>query len=29
MIDVVYTNQKDEYIGTESYTGFGYRRNAS
>jgi hypothetical protein len=25
-IDVVYTNQNDEYVGTESYTGFGYRR---
>ena len=27
-IDVVYTNQKGEYVGTESYTGFGYRRPA-
>jgi acyl dehydratase len=28
LIDVVYTNQKDEWVGTESYTGFGYRRPA-
>ncbi|MDP6979550.1 MAG: MaoC family dehydratase N-terminal domain-containing protein [Myxococcota bacterium] len=28
LIDVVYTNQKGEYVGTESYTGFGYRRHA-
>ncbi|MCP5040177.1 MAG: MaoC family dehydratase [bacterium] len=28
LIDVVYTNQKGEYVGTESYTGFGYRRLA-
>ena len=27
LIDVIYTNQKDEYVGTESYTGFGYRRS--
>ena len=26
LIDVVYTNQNDESVGTESYTGFGYRR---
>ena len=25
-IDVVYTNQKGEHVGTESYTGFGYKR---
>ena len=28
LIDVVYTNQHGEYVGTESYTGFGYRRPA-
>ncbi len=27
-IDVVYENQKGEWVGTESYTGFGYRRDA-
>jgi hypothetical protein len=26
VIDVVYENQKGEWVGTESYTGFGYRR---
>ena len=25
-IDVVYENQRGEWVGTESYTGFGYRR---
>jgi len=28
VIDVVYENQKGEHVGTESYTGFGYRRQA-
>jgi len=28
LIDVVYHNQNDEYVGTEAYTGFGYRRHA-
>jgi acyl dehydratase len=28
VIDVVYENQKGEHVGTESYTGFGYRREA-
>lgn len=28
LIDVIYHNQNDEYVGTESYTGFGYRRPA-
>ena len=27
VIDVEYVNQKDELVGVESYTGFGYRRN--
>jgi hypothetical protein len=27
-IDVVYENQRGEWVGTESYTGFGYRRDA-
>lgn len=26
VIEVVYTNQRDELVGVESYTGFGYRR---
>ncbi|MFQ5699400.1 MAG: MaoC family dehydratase N-terminal domain-containing protein [Myxococcota bacterium] len=26
VIDVVYQNQSGEHVGTESYTGFGYRR---
>ena len=26
-IDVVYTNQNGEHVGTESYTGFGYKRD--
>ena len=26
VIDVEYVNQKDELVGVESYTGFGYRR---
>jgi hypothetical protein len=29
LIDVLYTNQDGEYVGTESYTGFGYRRTSS
>ena len=29
VIDVEYRNQRDELVGVESYTGFGYRRNAS
>jgi hypothetical protein len=28
VIDVVYQNQRDEWVGTETYTGFGYRREA-
>ena len=28
VIDVEYVNQKGESVGTESYTGFGYRRQA-
>lgn len=28
VIDVEYENQKGESVGTESYTGFGYRRGA-
>ncbi len=27
VIDVVYQNQRDELVGVESYTGFGYRRD--
>ncbi|MCH2173183.1 MaoC family dehydratase N-terminal domain-containing protein [Myxococcota bacterium] len=27
-IEIVYTNQKDELVGKELYTGFGYRRDA-
>lgn len=26
VIDVVYRNQRDELVGVETYTGFGYRR---
>ena len=26
VIDVEYRNQRDEVVGIESYTGFGYRR---
>jgi len=29
VIDVEYVNQKGESVGTESYTGFGYRRASS
>ena len=29
VIDVEYLNQRGELAGVESYTGFGYRRNAS
>ena len=28
VIDVVYMNQRGEHVGTESYTGFGYKRGA-
>jgi len=28
VIDVVYENQDGEHVGTESYTGFGYRRES-
>lgn len=28
-IDVVYENQRGEWVGTESYTGFGYRRDTA
>lgn len=28
VIDVEYENQKGESVGTESYTGFGYRRDS-
>jgi hypothetical protein len=28
VIDVEYENQKGESVGTESYTGYGYRRDA-
>ena len=28
VLDVVYENQKGELVGTESYTGFGYRRDS-
>jgi hypothetical protein len=28
VIEVQYRNQRDELVGTESYTGFGYGRNA-
>ena len=29
VIDIVYHNQDDELVGIESYTGFGYTREAS
>ena len=29
VIDVVYRNQDGELVGIETYTGFGYRRDAS
>lgn len=29
VIDVEYVNQKGESVGTESYTGFGYKRETS
>jgi acyl dehydratase len=29
VIDVEYRNQRDELVGVESYTGFGYRRGES
>jgi acyl dehydratase len=29
IIDVEYLNQRDELVGVETYTGFGYRRMAS
>ena len=29
VIDVEYVNQKGESVGTETYTGFGYKREAS
>jgi acyl dehydratase len=29
VIDVEYLNQRGELVGVESYTGFGYRRNAA
>ena len=29
VIDVEYLNQRDELVGVESYTGFGYRRSGS
>ena len=29
VIDVEYLNQRDELVGVESYTGFGYRRAAA
>ena len=28
VIDVEYVNQREEFVGRESYTGFGYRRDA-
>jgi len=28
VIDVEYHTQDDTWVGTESYTGFGYRRSA-
>jgi len=28
VLDVVYENQRGEHVGTESYTGFGYRRQS-
>jgi acyl dehydratase len=29
VIDVEYRNHRDELVGVESYTGFGYRRGPS
>jgi acyl dehydratase len=29
IIDVEYLNQRGDLVGVESYTGFGYRRDAS
>ena len=29
VIDVEYANQRDELVGVESYTGFGYKRETS
>jgi acyl dehydratase len=29
VIDVEYLNQRDELVGVESYTGFGYRRDGA
>jgi len=29
VIDVEYVNQKGEWVGTETYTGFGYKRGES
>ena len=29
VIDVEYLNQRDELVGVESYTGFGYKREVS
>ena len=29
VIDVEYFNQRDEHVGTESYTGFGYRKSTA
>ena len=29
VIDVEYLNQRDELVGVETYTGFGYRRQAA
>jgi CTP-dependent riboflavin kinase len=28
VIDVIYTNQLGENVGVESYTGYGYKREA-
>jgi len=28
VIDVEYVNQRGDSVGTETYTGFGYRREA-
>ncbi len=28
LIDVEYVNQRGEWVGTETYTGFGYRRDS-
>ena len=29
VIDIEYTNQRDELVGIESYTGFGYKREGA